>query len=108
MGLTARKSLRLEDAGLDGLFGDHEVMWTDMAQEAYDYVSTSVKKAGEPVRPDDLIPLMTPVLEVTGVLREYLAMKKLRQRYWYEWFGELIVDRVWDELDEDDDEEEGQ
>jgi hypothetical protein len=35
---------------------------------------------------------------VTPKLRDYLAQKRLSQQYWYERFGELIVDRLWDEL----------
>jgi hypothetical protein len=104
LGLTARKSLRLEDAGLDKLFERKEEMWSEMAQEAYDYTADFVKGAGEPVRPDDLIPVLVPVLEVTGALRTYLSENRLSQKYWYTWFGELIIDRVWDELDEGEDE----
>lgn len=106
MGLTARKSLKLEDAGLDDLFDQEEELWTEMAQEAFNYTADSVKGAGEPVRPDDLIPVMVPVLEVTQVLRVYLSEKRLSQNYWYTWFGELIVDRVWDQLGEDDEDDE--
>lgn len=98
MGLTARKSLRLEDTGLDELFGDHEDVWTEMAQQAYDYTAEFVKGAGEPVRPDDLIPVLVPVLEVTDLLRAYLSENKLRQQFWFTWFGELIIDRVWDDI----------
>jgi hypothetical protein len=103
MGLTARKSLRLDDAGLIGLFKAEEAMWSKMAQEAYDYTADFVKGAGEPVRPDDLIPVLVPVLEVTETLRVYLSENRLSQNYWYTWFGELIVDRVWDELEEEED-----
>jgi hypothetical protein len=107
MGLTARKSLGLEDAGLDDLFEDEEKLWRETAQEAYDYTAKFVKEADEPVRPDDLIDVLIPVLEVTGVLRDFLSEKKLRQKYWYLWFGELIIDRLWEEIhSEDDDEDE--
>lgn len=105
MGLTARKALRLDDTGLVALFTQQEEMWTQMAQDAYDYTAEFVKGAGEPVRRDDLIPVLVPVLEVTEALRSYLAEEKLRQNYWFTWFGELIIDRVWEELDKDDDEE---
>ena len=115
MGLTARKSLRLEDASLVSLFDTQEDRWTQMAQDAYDYTAEFVKGAGEPVRRDDLIPVLVPVLEVTEALRTYLAEEKLRQNYWFTWFGELIVDRVWDDLDgeeededDDEDDEEGE
>lgn len=105
MGLTARKSLRLEDAGLVDFFEDDETMWRKMAQEAYDYTADFVKGAGEPVRPDDLIPVLVPVLEVTETLRTYLSENRLSQNYWYTWFGELIVDQVWNELEEEEEDE---
>jgi hypothetical protein len=106
MGLTATKSLRLEDAGLDKLFTRKKTLWQPLAQNAYTYVTGGLEDSGEPVRPDDLIPMLVPVLEVTAELREFLADKKLTQKYWYEWFAELIVDRVWDDLEEENDDEE--
>jgi hypothetical protein len=106
MGLTATKSLRLEDAGLVELFTKKKTLWQPLAQNAYDYVSGGLEESGEPVRPDDLIPMLIPVLEVTAELREFLAEEKLTQKYWYEWFAELIVDRVWNDLEEEEDEEE--
>jgi hypothetical protein len=107
LGLTARKSLGLEDAGLDGLFAKKRSLWLETAQQAYDYTAEFVKEADEPVRPDDLIDVLIPVLEVTKVLRDFLSEHKLRQKYWYVWFGELIIDRLWDEIsdDEEDDDE---
>jgi hypothetical protein len=35
---------------------------------------------------------------ITPEFRNYLAKKKLKQKYWSEWFAELIIDRVWPEL----------
>ncbi len=35
---------------------------------------------------------------MTPEFRNYLAKKKLKQKYWSEWFAELIIDRVWSEL----------
>jgi hypothetical protein len=43
-------------------------------------------------------PTLRPVLDVTPELRVYLDRKKLRQQYWYEWFAELIIGRLWDDL----------
>jgi hypothetical protein len=52
------------------------------------------------IRQDDVVPALQPVLEVTPALREFLAGRSLRQQYWYEWFAELIIDRLWDELEQ--------
>jgi len=107
MGLTARKALALEDAGLDAFFAKEKALWTEMASEAFTYTADFVKDAGEPVRPDDLIPVLVPVLEVTQKLREYLVENRLRQKYWFTWFGEIIIDSLWDALNPNEEEDDG-
>jgi hypothetical protein len=103
--LTAKKSLRLQDAGLVKLYEDHHAVWAAMAKEAYDYTADFVKDAGEPVRPDDLIPVLEPVLEVTKILRAYLSENHLSQKYWFTWFGELIIEHEWSDLSSSSEEE---
>ena len=66
-----------------------------MAKDAYSYTSRFIK--GE-VRPDDVAPTLVPALEVSDRLRTYLASRKLTQQYWYLWFAELMVDRLWSDL----------
>jgi hypothetical protein len=105
MGLTANKSLRLEGAGLDELFDEEIALWRTLAENTYLYVSAGLADSGEPVRRDDLIAPLVPVLEVTTELREYLEAKRLKQKYWNQWFAELIVDRLWEDLGEAEDEE---
>jgi hypothetical protein len=100
MALTAYKSVRLEDAKLVGLYEKEEARWREMAAHAYAYTKGFVKDAGEHVRPDDLIPVLVPALELDDTLREFLAERKLSQQYWFTWFGELIVDRLWVNLEQ--------
>ena len=96
MALSLNKLKRLEDAGLTGLFDDDRKLWSAMAKDAYGYTR---KFVGAEVRPDDLVPTLVPALEVSDRLRTYLAQRKLAQNYWYTWFAELIVDRLWSDLD---------
>lgn len=105
MGLTARKSLKLGDVGLAKLYDLKQEVWAGMAREAYEYTAEFVKSAGQPVRRDDLIPLLIPVLEVNDLLRAFLSEYRLSQNYWYLWFAELIVDRMWEELTTDEEDE---
>jgi hypothetical protein len=93
--LSLNKLKRLEDAGLGELFSDDEKLWAAMARDAYSYTK---KFVGAEVRPDDLVPTLVPALEVSDRLRTFLAQKKLTQNYWYTWFAELIVDRLWSDL----------
>jgi hypothetical protein len=93
--LSLNKLKRLEDAGLAEVFEDDRKLWTAMAKDAYGYTSRFI---GKDVRPDDVVPTLVPALEVSDRLRTYLASRKLGQQYWYTWFAELIVDRLWPDL----------
>ena len=98
MALNATKSKRLEDAGLDQYFDQHRALWDQKARRAYDYAKAFVVESGEEVRQDDVVPLLVPALEVFDDFRDHLAREKLTQKYWYTYFAELIVDRLWEEL----------
>ena len=98
MALSLLKEQRLRDAHLVDLYEDKLDLWRAMAQPAYDYAARYIEAAGAEVRQDDVVPALQPVLEVTPELRQFLERAKLRQQYWYEWFAELIVDRLWPEL----------
>jgi hypothetical protein len=93
--LSLNKLKRLEDAGLTELFDADRKLWTAMTKDAYVYTR---KFVGAEVRPDDMVPTLVPALEVSDRLRTFLAARKLTQRYWYEWFAELMVDRLWPDL----------
>jgi hypothetical protein len=93
--LSLNKLKRLEDAGLTELFDADRKLWTAMTKDAYVYTR---KFVGAEVRPDDMVPTLVPALEVSDRLRTFLAARKLTQRYWYEWFAELMVDRLWSDL----------
>jgi hypothetical protein len=90
--LSLNKLKRLGDAGLTDLFEGDRKLWTAMAKDAYGYTR---KFIGADVRPDDVVPTLVPALEVSDRLRTYLAGRKLTQQYWYTWFAELVVDRLW-------------
>lgn len=38
-------------------------------------------------------------LTINEDLRAYLAQKKLHQKFWYQRFADLILDRQWEELE---------
>jgi hypothetical protein len=95
LALNLNKLKRLEDSGLVRLFEDDLKLWTAMAKDAYAYTR---KFVGAEVRPDDVVPTLVPALEVSDRLRTFLAQKKLTQNYWYTWFAELMIDRLWSQL----------
>jgi hypothetical protein len=100
MALNLVKELRLEDAGLIDLFEKELQLWRAMARQAFVYAAGYIEASGAQIRQDDVVPALQPVLEVTPELRLFLYREKLRQQYWYEWFAELVIDRLWGELTE--------
>jgi hypothetical protein len=110
MALTAAKFQALTDKGFVALFNAHRALWEAKAKEAYEYTHVFVQAAGLPVRPDDVINLLVPALELSAELRAFLEQKRLRQKYWRTWFGELVIDELWTDLNEEgeaDDQEDG-
>lgn len=93
MALTLEKAQRLERVGLAGYFSRHETAWTATAKDAYDYIKKGF--AGQPVRPDDVVPPLISVAEIDSNLRTFLAEKKLSQKYWIKDFAEFVLDRTW-------------
>jgi hypothetical protein len=93
--LNLNKLKRLEDAGLAELFEHDRKLWSAMTKEAYSYTR---KFVGAEVRPDDIVPTLVPALEVSDRLRTFLAQQRLTQQYWYTWYAELLVDRLWQDL----------
>jgi hypothetical protein len=94
MALTQKKLQDLKDASLCKLLDDDAPEWKAKARHAYSATHGFIKE----IRPDDVVPLLVAELEVTPEFRNYLAKKKLKQKYWSEWFAELIIDRFWSEL----------
>jgi hypothetical protein len=96
MALTALKVKDLADKGFMTLFDDHQDLWRTKAKEAYAYAKKFV--TAEPVRPDDVLPLLVPALELAPEFRTFLEQKRLTQQYWRVHFAELILDRFWGDL----------
>ncbi len=94
MALTQKKLQDLKDASLISLLDDGAASWKAKARHAFNATHAFIKE----IRPDDVVPLLIAELEVTPEFRAYLARKKLKQKYWSEWFAELIIDRYWREL----------
>jgi len=94
MALTQKKLQDLKDASLSKLLDDDLAAWRAKARHAYTATHAFIKE----IRPDDVVPLLVAELEVTTEFRNYLARRKLKQKYWSEWFAELILDRFWSEL----------
>jgi hypothetical protein len=110
MALTALKVKVLTEKQFDRLFQQHRALWQAKADEAYSYTEKFVTPTGQPVRPDDVLPLLVPALELAPEFYRHLETKHLPQKYWTTYFGEFILDRLWDDLtnEEMEDADDGQ
>jgi len=90
--------MELIDAGLVEFYEGHVAEYRDIAQRSYEFAEANVLPTGLPVRPDDVAVHIVPALEIDEDLREFLAGKKLRQKFWYRRFADLILDRLWEEI----------
>ena len=98
MALTAAKVRDLEDRGFPRLYEEHRGLWKTKAREAYAYAKALVGPTGEPVRPDDVLELLVPALVISKEFRRFLDDSRLTQKYWRTYFGEYILDRLWQDL----------
>lgn len=104
MGLNATVELELRDAGLIDFFDAHRAAFLAMARTSYDYADTYVGPTGLPVRRDDVSESLVFALQTNELLRDFLQEHHLRQKYQYQRFADLILDRLWEELHRDGDE----
>jgi hypothetical protein len=100
MALTLEAEQRLEAVGLITVFNEHRAIWLAAAKETKAFVKGNFPE-GSLVRRDDVAKPLLPILEVNEILREYLESNKLRGKFWVRFFVDLIIDRTWDQLDED-------
>lgn len=98
MALTAEKVKDLTDKGFVRLFDEHRALWETKAKEAFEYASQLVADAGEPIRSDDVVQLLVPALVLVKEFRAFLDANRLTQKYWRTYFGEYVLDRLWNDL----------
>lgn len=104
MALTAAEHQELLDVELTDFFQKNIALYKEMAENAYKFEKRAVDAAGLPVRVDDVIQVLLPTLVIEPKLREYLAGKRLTQKYWPKRFGNYVLDRLWKELTDADEE----
>lgn len=98
MALTTEHLQRLQRAGLDSFFTREQSVFRPLAYEAYDYAVTMVAPTGQPVHVDDAAAPLRLALNLNKKLADYLAAKRLTQKYWTEWFADYILDQLWADL----------
>jgi hypothetical protein len=97
MALTLKAEQRLRRVGLIGVFEGSADRWLAFAKQSYQYAKTNFPP-DTIVRQDDVAEFLVPLLEVDNTLTDYLSTKKLTQKYWASYFGDLIIDRCWGQV----------
>ncbi len=99
MGLTVEVEMSMNDAELIDFFDANRPAFKTIAKRAYTYSNSCVPSGSSiPVRIDDVAIILVEALKINEMLREFLAEKRLNQKFWYARFADLILDRLWDEL----------
>ena len=93
------KEIKLKNASFVDLFEQNRDYWLALAQRAYEYAKSYLDPR-LPVRVDDVVEIFTPFLAIDPRFMKYKDSKpKLTQNYWAEYFGDLILNRLWEELE---------
>jgi hypothetical protein len=97
VGMSLKIQQRLEDAKLTEFYDGNDTPWKKLAKETHDFVKTHFPN-GAKIRRDDVSEALVSYLEVDESLNGFLKQHKLRQKYWIEYFADLIIDRTWGEI----------
>lgn len=104
MGLTLEGEQRLEAAGVVVHFDENRAAWLATIRETYQFVARNFPN-GALIRKDDIAKAMLPIIEVNEDYQEFRNIEKLRGKYWNTLFADLVVDRTWDDLNREENED---
>jgi hypothetical protein len=96
--LTALWDQQIKAIELDKLLKKRRAEYKAMAVDAYAFAKKFLDKSKEPVRQDDVEPLLTAQLELDGFLKSHLDGKKKTQAYWPKRFAYYVIDSLWEEI----------
>jgi hypothetical protein len=97
MGLTLYWEQRLEAAELVAFFDENRDAWLKAARDALQYARDRFPE-NSTIRRDDVAQFLVPVIEVDEDFKNHLDSNRLTQKYWAKHFGDLIIDRVWEDV----------
>lgn len=96
MALTTAVEMLLQNANLVNEFEKQRPLWLTMAGDAYAYTAKTVPRNP---RRDDVAPHVALALESNDDFLRIRSDKGINAKYWLRHFADLIVDRLWDELE---------
>lgn len=100
MALTLEAEQRLTDVGLAKFYEDDAGNWLNTVRETKKFVKGNFP-AHSLIRRDDVAKALTPLLEVHEGFKDFRNAQKLRGKFWIKDFADLLIDKTWDDLDEE-------
>jgi len=95
LGLTTAEEIQLRNISLLKAFEDSPDEWVAIAKESYKYAKAILPH--DP-KPEDVCDYLTLSLQARDDFVVLKASKKAKEKYWFSFFADLIVDRKWDEI----------
>lgn len=91
MSLTESKIIELHDKKFDKLFEKHKAEWMEVTGNAYQVTKDHVC-GGKPPRQDDVLKVLTPMLETNETLRKHQEETKSRFKHYRDSYAEYMID----------------
>lgn len=101
MGLTLEAEQRLDDAGVADFFEDAREDWVATVRETKIFVENNFPE-GALIRRDDVAKALFAIIEVHEGYKDFRNDAKLRAKYWIKDFADLLIDRTWEELEQEE------
>jgi hypothetical protein len=98
--LTESKTLELHDKKFDKLFGKHKAEWMEITGNAYNVAKDHIC-GGKLPRQDDVLKVLTPMLETNETLRKHQEQHKARFKHYREAYAEYMIDIYFKNLPEE-------
>ena len=98
MALTLEAEQRMDSVGMVAFYA---AAWLAVVRETKAFVTRNFPN-GSLIRRDDVAKALIPILEVHEGFQDFRNGKKLRPKYWIRDYADLLIDRTWDALVEED------
>lgn len=97
MAFTEFEKVELENAGLLECYDEHQTLWAEMAELAYDQAVDSVTSEPDP---DDVVDYLLPALRIKQEFRQCKseAGGALGAQKWYRYFADYILKKSWPQI----------
>lgn len=105
MGLTLEAEQRMAGVGMVAFYEGDRQSWLQTVRDTKAFVTSNFPE-GARIRKDDVAKALIPIIEVHEGFNDFRNEGKLRGKYWIKDFADLLTDRTWEELTEEDDNDE--